>query len=263
MKHTLALVIGLVAMLVSACSGAIPPATAAPTVPAASATPDPCARGNIQAGITAVNKIMREFDDEANLASHVPQSQLADRIAALQTIRRNAQDQSVPACLQRLKQLQINNMNVVISTLMDFIGKADSPTVQAGLHDAQVTHDAYLVEMAGLLGMTAVVVTRAPTQAAAGATPAATGAAEAASTSGPTAAVSSGIVAINPGPDPVNLKESQSESSATVATLAAGEQALALGMSPDSVWYQVIVPGQPGVTAWVLVSQVVLGNSNP
>ncbi len=263
MKHTLPIVISVVAFLAAACGSAIASPTPLPAAPAASPSPDPCARENIPGGIAAINKLMRAFDDEAELASHVPQSQLSVHIAALQSIRRDAEDQSEPACLRRLKQLQISHMNAVIGTLMTFLGGGDQQAVKDGVRAAQQFHDAYLVEMAGVLGITAVVVTPAPTRPAAGATPLATTEAGAASTSGPTAAASSGIVAINPGPNPVYLKEAASETSATVATLAAGEQAPALGMTPDGMWYQVVVPGQPWITAYVLVSQVELGNANP
>ncbi len=255
----------LLMLLISACGSPLNAGSPATMAPSATATPDACARANIQAGISAVNKIMREFDDESQLAQYVPQSQLALHIAALQKIRRDAQDQSVPTCLARLKQLQLNDMNTVIDTLMVFLGNGDPQAVKAGVRGAQQIHDAYLVEMAGLLGITAVVVTRAPTVSA---TPGAVGTTSPPGTSQTavpqvTTSTSSAVVALNTGPNPVSLRAEPNPSAQVLATLAAGASATALGITSDGSWIQVSVPGQAGTTAWVLATDVQLTNANP
>ncbi len=265
LKRHLALGSGLVlmAVIVAAC-GSAAPATAAP--PAASATPDACAPENIRTAAGAVNQFMRQFDDESQLASYVPQHQLAGHIAALQSVRRAAQDQTVPICLQRLKQLQVTHMNTVISTLMTFLGGGDQQAVAAGVRLAQRQHDAYLIELAGALGITAVVVTRVPSATAAPGTPgtpSTVSPSQQATIVSATATVSSGVVAFNAGTAPVNLRAEPSQSGQILATLAVGGSATALGVTSDGAWIQVVLPGQPGVTAWVLAADVQLTNANP
>jgi hypothetical protein len=86
-------------------------------------TPDPCAPGNIEAEVQKVHKYMREFDDASSLAASRPREQLADAIAQLQSIRREAEDQVIPYCLGDLKTYQISHMNSVINTLIAFMGE--------------------------------------------------------------------------------------------------------------------------------------------
>ena len=127
-------------------------------------TPDPCDRANIEAGVRDVNQFMREFDDASALASNVPREGLADHIASLQGLRRAAEDQPVPECLERLKALEVLHMNLVIETLMAFIGgSASQEGVTQGVAAAQIVHNQYLLEASALLGLTPVVVTVAPT----------------------------------------------------------------------------------------------------
>jgi hypothetical protein len=140
------------AYFVTACGGA--PSGSEPTEP--TVTPDPCAPENLQAEVIKVNKLMREFDDYAELASNTVQGQLIQVIPEMQRILRDAEDQPAPACLVELKRLQIAHMNVVVQTLMAFMGNADAQQVSAGIGQAQQLHNEYDVEMARLLGVTLV-----------------------------------------------------------------------------------------------------------
>jgi len=128
-------------------------------------TPDPCASENIKAEVDKVHRHMREFDDAANLASNVPQGQLSDSIAELQKIRREADDELVPACLNNLKTFQINHMNLVIDSLLAFMGGSDllafdcvdieSNTEEEAFcqnfANAGQQHDQYILELAKIL----------------------------------------------------------------------------------------------------------------
>jgi len=143
--------------------------------PIVSTTPDPCLSPQIEAEVQKVQKHMREFDDASTLASNVPQAQLSDSIADLQRIRREADDEPVPACLTDLKTYQINHMNSVINTLLVFMRSSDpqaidcvnieSNTEEEGVCQniamARQQHDQYLVELARLLGLTVVPETEA------------------------------------------------------------------------------------------------------
>ena len=110
MKKDLLLIIStLVLTIALAGCGNIPstpqtpaaaPATETESVPPTiTVTPDPCSPGQIEAEVQKVHKHMREFDDASILASSTPREQLSGSIADLQRIRREAEDETIPACL--------------------------------------------------------------------------------------------------------------------------------------------------------------------
>jgi hypothetical protein len=231
--------------ILSACAS---PVTApAPLPPAIS---DPCAPENIQDTTAVINDLMQQFDDESALASNVPRSQLAARIVALQSIRRQAQDYDAPGCVAQLKLLQLKHMNSVIETMLAFLSRGDQAAVAQGIQAGREQHDQYVVELARLLGMPAVAVTPRPTTAAASAS------AEATIGNAQTAIPVSSFVAVNPGPVPITLRSVPATSGEVVGTLPVGGSAAALGGSPDGEWVHVVVPDHPYQTAWVLASLV-------
>ena len=133
------------------------PATETESVPATfTGTPDPCSPGQIEAEVQKVHKHMREFDDASILASSTPRDQLSGSIAELQRIRREAEDETIPACLTNLKAYQVQHMNSVISTLITFMGGADQKSLDDGISLARQQHDQYTLELARLLGLTVV-----------------------------------------------------------------------------------------------------------
>jgi hypothetical protein len=246
MKPYAACVFGILtaALILTACSAlGAPTATQAPT---ASPTFDYCGPEGIKGVAGAVNEFMRRFDDESVLASNVPRSQLAPHISALQTIRRGAQDQRVPSCLTHLKQLQLVHMNTVINTLLAFLGGGSQSGVTQGIEVARQQHDEYVLELARLMGVTPVVVTPPPTQPVT-----------------PGAQPGPGIVALNPGPFPINLRATPAMDGELVTTLDVGQSVTALAASSDGQWYQVVVPGRPDQTAWVLATEVRLISATP
>lgn len=158
------------AMIVSACGNAntntAPPATNVPTaaiptvsIPTVTNTPNPCAPENLEAEVQKVHNYMREFDDASSLAASIPREQLVSSIAELQRIRREAEDQPTPACLVNLRTYQISHMNLVINTLIAFIGGSDQPVVDQGIALAREQHDKYTIELARILGLTVVPAT--------------------------------------------------------------------------------------------------------
>lgn len=129
-----------------------------PTPLPPSPTPDPCAPENIESGVEEVHRFMREFDDASALAGSVPREQLTDHIANMQRIRREAEDQFVPICLADLKAHQLSHMNVVINTLIAFLGGSDQETVDQGIGLAREFHDNYTLELANVLGLDVIPV---------------------------------------------------------------------------------------------------------
>src|SRR5512147_1393601 len=74
-------------------------------------TPDPCSSGQIEAEVQKVHRHMREFDDASVLASKLPRDEVSTSVAELQRIRREAEDEKIPACLTDLKGYQVDHMN--------------------------------------------------------------------------------------------------------------------------------------------------------
>lgn len=177
--HHISLILAL-SLLLAACGNAAPTpiteyivVTATPLPPLTSmtstatdaviSTPDPCAPENIKASVQEVHKFMREFDDASTLAASRPREELADSIANLQRIRRDAEDQSTPGCLSTLKTYEVSHMNTVINTLIAFMGGADQSSVDQGIALARQQHDQYTLELARLLGITMVPASAAGT----------------------------------------------------------------------------------------------------
>jgi hypothetical protein len=127
--------------------------------PTITLTLDPCSPGQIEAEVQKVHKHMREFDDASKLASNIPREQLSGSIADLQRIRREAEDEAIPACLTTLKTYQVQHMNSVIDTLLAFMGGADKQSLEQGISIAGKLHDQYTLELARVLGLTIVPAT--------------------------------------------------------------------------------------------------------
>ena len=102
---------------------------------------------------------MREFDDASILAANVTQDKLSDAIANLQRIRRDAEDQTIPSCLAKLKTYQIAHMNTVIQTLIAFMNNSDKNSIDQGIAVARQQHDQYTIELAKVLGLPIVTAT--------------------------------------------------------------------------------------------------------
>jgi hypothetical protein len=127
--------------------------------PGSFTTPDVCSTELIEAEVQKVHRHMREFDDASILASKMPREELSEPIAGLQRIRREAEDEEIPACLISLKAHQVDHMNSVIGTLIAFIGGADRASLEQSILIAREQHDRYTLELARLLGLTVVPAT--------------------------------------------------------------------------------------------------------
>ena len=167
--------IAILALILILAGCGNPPATPAPTevktepsatvivsTDAPTSTPDPCSRPQLETEVQEVHKHMREFDDASILASNMPREQLSNSIADLQRIRRESEDEQIPACLATLKAIQVQHMNTVISTLIAFMGGTNQQTLDQGISLARQQHDEYTLELARLLGLTIVPATLAP-----------------------------------------------------------------------------------------------------
>lgn len=150
-------------LFVSACGGQ-PAATEVETSATltASQTEDPCSLQNLPVTVQPINDLMREFEDASQLASSLPAEQLPPLISNLQRIRRGTEDMQIPACLATLKTHQLNHMNLMIQTLLAFVGGANQEELANGMEIARQEHDLYSLEIIRLLGVTLAPITATP-----------------------------------------------------------------------------------------------------
>ena len=230
-----------------------PSVTVASLTPSSTATPDLCSTSNLPNTIKPVNDLTRQFDDYSALARSAPQSQMMEVIPPLQSIRRTAEDQVLPACLQQLKSYQISYMDTFIQTTLAFESISGNPNgltaemaqaIKTGMAQAEQYHDQYLIEMARLLGVT-VVPSSTPILGIPN--PGVTGT----STSTPLP-----ITITNPGTGPINLHSSPSLTSSVLGKLDVGAAATAIGKSADGDWLLIQIPKQTGKTAWLYTSLI-------
>ena len=104
--------------------------------------------------IQSINDLMREFDDVSQFVSKTPKEQLPGVISKLQSIRRASEDVPIPPCLTTLKTHQLNHMNMLIQTLISFVGSANQQALSDGLENARKEYDLYSLEFARVLGVT-------------------------------------------------------------------------------------------------------------
>ena len=157
MKSRFLLLFTICFLFLSACANQN--STSAPSSPTIeltvlpTSTPDLCSTENLSESIKEVNDLMREFDDMSKLAANLEREKLPELISEMQRVRRAAEDQKVPSCLSTLKVHQIAHMNIVIDTLIAFLGGAQPETLNNGIARAGQEHDLYTLEVARLLGI--------------------------------------------------------------------------------------------------------------
>lgn len=151
-----------VIVILSGCGSQ--PITSQTEVPATNTSDanDPCSAENLPTAVQGLNDLMREFDEASQQVSNTPAQQRPEMISNLQRIRRSAEDTQIPACLGQLKTHQLNHMNLMIQTLIAFVGGASREQLNAGLENARKEHDLYSLEMVRLLGITLAPVTATP-----------------------------------------------------------------------------------------------------
>jgi len=153
----------LVAIFLSSCSSkSDAPALATPVKPSTTPTTDLCAPEHIKDVANAVHRMMRAFDDSAQIAQNSPREQLTAPISGLQAVRRQSEDLQVPACLTTLKNLQLAYMNAVITTLISFVGGAKADALNSEINLARINRTAYDAELQRLLGVTLTPVPTIP-----------------------------------------------------------------------------------------------------
>ncbi len=161
-KFDLCLFLFLVFFL-AACGGQPAATQTGPlTTPTTSPSEDPCSPQNLPTTVQPINDLMREFEDASQLASNSPAQQLPQVISDLQRIRRSAEDLQIPACLTTLKTHQLNHMNLMIQTLLAFVGGTNQEELRNGLQMAREELDLYSLEIIRLLGVTLAPVTATP-----------------------------------------------------------------------------------------------------
>lgn len=246
-KKTFLPVFILLSVMLASCGEKSTPETAEPAATKTSiftSTPNPCSTEKLPNEIKKINDLTRQFDDYAALASNTPQAQLIQIIPEMQRILRDAQDQTAPACLQDLKQLQLINMAVVVQTLMTIMSATDNASAEQinnGFTQARELHNQYDVERARLAGIT---LTPQPTRAS-----------DSAATDTNTASM---ITATNSSSTAINLRDMPDLDSPQAGILDARATTLVYGKTSNNEWVQVDIPDRPGQRAWVYAQLVSL-----
>lgn len=110
----------LILSLIFGASGFTPSAstdTPAPTLslptntPVPTNTPDICSSENLATQVERLHALTREFDDTFGLAQTLRLEDAVPLVQDMQRVKRNAEDQTVPACLSKLKEYQLLYMN--------------------------------------------------------------------------------------------------------------------------------------------------------
>lgn len=148
--------------ILAACGAQPAPAQTALPSTATADLNDPCSSKNLPTTVQGVNDLMRAFDDASASVSTLTAQQLPTVISNLQRIRRTAEDLQIPACLAVLKTHQLNHMNLMIQTLIAFVGGKDQEALKKGLDMARKEHDLYSLEIVRLLGITLAPITATP-----------------------------------------------------------------------------------------------------
>lgn len=149
-------------LFLSACEGQPAAAQVETPFPTTSQDEDPCSPQTLPTTVQPINDLMREFEDASQLASNTPTQQLPQVISDLQQIRRSAEDLQIPVCLTTLKTYQLNHMNLMIQTLLAFVGGANQEELTNGLEMARKERDLYSLEIIRLLGVTLAPITVTP-----------------------------------------------------------------------------------------------------
>jgi hypothetical protein len=113
---------------------------------------DPCGDELLETTATPLTSLMEIFDDGADIAANSPHEQLAEPIANLQALRREAEDLEVPICLAKLKTAQIDYMNSVIDTLLMFLSLQDEDVVMVGVEISDELRAIYETQVSEIFG---------------------------------------------------------------------------------------------------------------
>lgn len=217
------------------------PPTKTAVLPTLAPTTDPCSPELLSGEINTVNAITNRFDDITFMAQSTPTEQLAAVILKLQEIRFDAQDHPVPACLDALKQGQLDFMAAVIETMINFMGGETGPSIQGKIDASRQVRQGYDAELSRLLGIPYATPTPLPTAAI-----------KPTSTPAPVTATTKQDMYILLGPG-LNYP--------AAGTFLVNQVTNATGRSEANDWVQLEIPGKPGEFGWVPVQLVQLSGA--
>lgn len=159
MKKLVLPLCSLILLLTSACGNQAVATQSEPVVTATNLMDDPCAAPNLPTTVQELVNLMSEFDNISQQVPGASTQQYPSIISELQRVRRAAEDTQIPPCLGTLKTHQLNHMNLMIQTLIAFVGGTSQEELNAGLENARKEHDLYSLEIVRLLGITLAPLT--------------------------------------------------------------------------------------------------------
>jgi hypothetical protein len=125
-----------------------PTAVPIPTIP-------PCV-SQARTFIDTAQPMAERWDDATKLADSTPRMGLAPQIAAMQTIRREAQALDAPSCAEQAKQFLLAAMDASVNAYIAFLGQQPDTEVQAGFATANQAMNRFQNELAVLTGAPSV-----------------------------------------------------------------------------------------------------------
>ena len=186
-----------------------------------------------------LNRFMIRFDDISVLAQATPREQLAEIILEMQKIRQEAAFEEVQSCFVNLQSTQVNFMNGVIITMTNFLSGATAETLEAKINETRQLRSQYDAELAGLLGMTYVTTTPAPTVIPVSDTPTFT------ATSVRAMAVQNAYI-----------MEGPSQATTALDTFLVNQEANIVARTSDNMWVKISRAQPSEVTGWVAIQNV-------
>jgi hypothetical protein len=243
--HSSILVFSILAFLLSGCSGSPSTAPAAPQ-PAAGTqsamvflgTPNVDACASVETKKPEIEKlarIMSEFDDTSFLVPAIKNpDQLVQVILVLQRVRRDAINRTIPECLNKLREAQVNFMSGVILTSVSIMTKSKSDVIQRQLAETRKSREVFDMELANQLGLKYVTATPAPTLPPTVVPPT--------STIAPVTATTDQDIYVVQGAG-LNFP--------AVGTFLKGQVTNVIGRNEQGDWISIDVPSNPGNAGWV------------
>jgi hypothetical protein len=96
----------------------------------------PCGILSTRAAVEKMGDVISRWDDAEKVASQTPRMALAVQIQALQEIKRDTEDLTVPECMSDTKEHLIKAQEAAITGYVNFLGNADDGIVNANFGEA-------------------------------------------------------------------------------------------------------------------------------
>ena len=201
--------------------------------------------------IDRFTRLMSQFDDVSILAQITPKEQMAVVILKMQDIKHETENQKAPACLEALKDAQIDYLNVVIQTMFGFLGGASGERLNADILLSRELRQVYEEEKANALGVP--YATPTARVALVPATPSAEGTTVTTGVpTGESTPVTTQITATSL--EDIRIMQYPFAAAGQVGSLLTGQTVEVRGRLETNDWLLIVLPEAPDMGGWVFAS---------